>query len=88
MNATIVVATVVLVLALWFPILPQAQATSTILLAVFAAVNASLLVIKYRRACTRRLSELSNCPSLDGYRCLYFVLAFQSCLVVAAIRLN
>lgn len=57
-NATIIVTCAVLVLALWFPIVPLARATSTILLAVFAAVNAALLVIKYRKE-----PAPAECPS-------------------------
>ncbi len=49
LNSTGMVVLLVLALALWFPIVPLAKATTTILLIVFALVNASLLVIKYRK---------------------------------------
>ena len=48
-NSTAVVTMFVLILALWFPIVPLAKATTTILLIVFASVNASLVVIKFRK---------------------------------------
>ncbi len=46
--STITVTAVVLALALWFPIVTLAKATSTILLAIYAAVNVSLVVVKRR----------------------------------------
>ncbi|MEK6248504.1 MAG: hypothetical protein N2C12_10025 [Planctomycetales bacterium] len=46
--ATVVVTTVVLILTLWLPIVSLARATSTILLLIFATVNLSLVVIKWR----------------------------------------
>lgn len=37
-----------MLLALWFPLVWLAKATSTILLVIYALVNLSLLVIKHR----------------------------------------
>ncbi len=48
MNATITMTAIVLVLALWFPLVGLAQATSFIILLVFALVNLSLFIIKVR----------------------------------------
>ena len=48
-NSTMLVVFTVLVLALWIPIVPLAKATTTILLAVFTLVNASLLMIKFQK---------------------------------------
>ncbi len=48
-RATFVVTGIVLVLALWLPIVALAKATSTVLLLVYAVVNLSLLVIRLRR---------------------------------------
>ena len=48
LPATFGVVVVVLALALWLPIVALAKLTSTILLAVYAAVNVSLIVIKLR----------------------------------------
>ncbi len=46
--ATCAVASVVLMLALWLPIVMLAKATSTILLGVYSLVNLSLVIIKCR----------------------------------------
>lgn len=46
LPATILVAVLVLVFALWLPIVTLAKATSYIVLTVFALVNAALLMIK------------------------------------------
>ncbi len=48
LRATLLVTAVVLVLALWLPIVVLAKATSTVLLAVYAIVNLSLLVVRWR----------------------------------------
>lgn len=48
LEATFVVALIILLLALWFPLTSLAEATSTILLGVFALVNYSLWRIKGR----------------------------------------
>jgi amino acid transporter len=47
-EATVAGSLCVLLLALWFPLIWLAKATSTILLVVYALVNLSLLVIKRR----------------------------------------
>jgi amino acid transporter len=52
LTATLVTALAVLVLALVAPIEPLARITSTVLLLVFATVNAALLRIKLRRTAT------------------------------------
>ena len=74
-NSTIVVTVLVLGLAMWFPIVPLAKATTTILLVVFALVNASLLAIKIRK-----LPAPEGCPDypfvlplLGTVACLGFV---------------
>jgi len=46
--ATIVVTTIILVLALWFPLVALAKFTSFIILVVFAFINLSLIRIKRR----------------------------------------
>ncbi len=48
LEATFAATVVVLVLALWFPIVTLAKVTSTILLVVYAFVNLSLICIKCR----------------------------------------
>jgi amino acid transporter len=48
LEATIAGALSVLLLALWFPLIALAKTTSTILLVVYAFVNLSLVVIKFR----------------------------------------
>jgi amino acid transporter len=48
LRATGVMTGIVLILALWFPLVTLAKATSTIILAIFTLVNLSLLVIKKR----------------------------------------
>jgi basic amino acid/polyamine antiporter, APA family len=50
LNATLLVAGAILVLALWFRLGGLAQATSLITLGIFALVNLSLLRIKLRKA--------------------------------------
>jgi APA family basic amino acid/polyamine antiporter len=80
-HATAIVTMFVLVLAIWFPIVPLAKATTTILLVVFALVNASLLVVKIRK-----IPAPENCPDyplvlplLGTTACLGFVvLKFSS----------
>jgi amino acid transporter len=47
-GATVAVGAVVLGLALFFPLTGLARATSTVILVVFALVNAALVVIKRR----------------------------------------
>jgi hypothetical protein len=46
MNATLLVITIVLCLALWFPLEGLAKTTSFLLLTVFILVNAALIRIK------------------------------------------
>jgi basic amino acid/polyamine antiporter, APA family len=41
-------AAVVLILALWFPLVTLAKATSSIILVIFTLVNLALVVIKFR----------------------------------------
>ena len=48
LRATGFMTGVILVLALWFPLVPLAQMTSTLILVIFSAVNLSLIVIKVR----------------------------------------
>jgi amino acid transporter len=48
LRATLLITITVLVLALWLPIVALAKATSTVLLAVYAVVNLSLLVVRWR----------------------------------------
>ena len=74
-NSTFVVTSFVLVLAVWVPIVPLAKATTTILLIVFAMVNASLLVLKLRKT-----PAPEGCPSypiavpiLGTLACLGFI---------------
>ncbi len=76
-NATLVVAITVLVLALWIPIVPLAKATTTILLIVFALVNASLLVIKLQKrpAAERAPDYPIILPLLGTLACIGFVVS-------------
>jgi amino acid transporter len=53
LRATIMITIIVLVLAIWLPIVALAKVTSTVLLVVYAIVNLSLLVIRFRRRRTR-----------------------------------
>ncbi len=75
-KATIVGTLCVLLLALWFPLILLAKATSTILLVVYTLVNLSLMVIK-------RVN-----PDLDGPGPRYSIwlpsLGFASCLAFLA----
>ena len=48
LRATGVMTAVVLILALWFPLVTLAQATSSIILVIFTLVNLALVVIKLR----------------------------------------
>jgi basic amino acid/polyamine antiporter, APA family len=48
LRATGVMTAVVLILALWFPLVTLAQATSSIILVIFTLVNLALVVIKFR----------------------------------------
>jgi amino acid transporter len=48
LQATGVMTAIVLILALWFPLVTLAQATSSIILIIFTLVNLSLIVIKLR----------------------------------------
>ena len=75
-NATLMVTTCVLVLALWLPIVTLAKVTTTILLVVFTLVNVALVVIKIRHVA---LPE--GCPNypillpvLGSLACAGFVL--------------
>lgn len=76
LEATFAVTVVVLVLALWFPIMALAKATSTILLVVFALVNFSLWWIKRREASPPE--EGPNypiwLPMLGGVNCTAFLI--------------
>ena len=75
-NSTLLVTAIVLILALWIPIMPLAKATSTILLIVFALVNVSLVILKIQK-----LPVTADCPNyplalpLTGtVACIAFVL--------------
>ena len=48
-TATILVAAIIVSLALWFPLVRLAGATSFLVLAVFTLVNLALVVLKWRR---------------------------------------
>ena len=78
-RATILVTTIVLVLALWFPLVTLAQITSTIILVVFALVNLALWWIKGRD------------PDPEGEGPRYWralpLLGFVMCLAIVAYRL-
>jgi amino acid transporter len=52
-RATIMVTVIVLVLAIWLPIVALAKVTSTILLVIYAVVNLSLLVVRFRQRRTK-----------------------------------
>lgn len=75
-EATVVGTLCVLFLALWFPLVWLAKATSTILLIVYALVNLSLLVIKRTN------------PDLDGpgprYAAWLPLLGFAACVTFLA----
>jgi basic amino acid/polyamine antiporter, APA family len=59
LNATLIVAVALLVLALWFRLGGLAQATSLITLGIFALVNLSLFRIKWREAGTEKQPDFS-----------------------------
>ncbi len=75
--ATLVVGAAVLIFALWLPIVSLAKLTSTIMLLVFALVNAALLAVEWQtrssgKACLR-LAALAI-PALGLTLCLLFLL--------------
>ena len=58
-TATVVVVVIVAVLALWFPLVSLASATSFLVLAVFGLVNLTLVVLKRRQP---RAAGVVPCP--------------------------
>ncbi len=79
LAATALISFIIMTAALWLPIETLARIASSIALAVFALVNAALLVLK-RRAC----------PPDIGFRCSTWVpgAGMLSCLVILAIGLR
>jgi amino acid transporter len=53
-TATILAVIVIVLLALWFPLLTLAKVTSFVILAIFALINLSLLRLKWRGVIRRR----------------------------------
>ncbi len=76
-EATVVGALCVLMLALWFPLVWLAKATSTILLIVYALVNLSLIVIKLKG-----LDEDGDAPR---YPILLPMFGFATCVALVVI---
>ena len=84
LEATAATVVAVLVLALWFPLVPLAKATSTILLVIYALVNLFLWTLKRRGPVPR---DEGPCypvalPIVGSFVCvLFLVLYFSSALV-------
>jgi amino acid transporter len=77
-RATILITLLILVLALWLPLVTLAKATSFIILLVFTLVNLSLCCLKLKRA-----------PNPDGavnYPILVPVFGFLSCLGLLSLQ--
>jgi amino acid transporter len=79
LAATALISFIIMTAALWLPIETLARIASSIALAVFALVNAALLVLKRR-----------TCPPHIGFRCSTWVpgAGMLSCLVILAIGLR
>lgn len=83
-NATCLIAVLVLILALLFPIEALAKITSSILLIVFALVNLALLVIKQRE---HKTSDARLPQAHVRYPALIPVIGFMLCLALLFIPL-
>jgi amino acid transporter len=75
-NATAAATLCVLLLALWFPLVALAKATSTILLMIYALVNLSLLAVQRRQPDPQGLGPRYPfaLPLLGLIACLAFLL--------------
>lgn len=77
LAATFSGSTLVLILALWFPLTGLAQATSTVLLAVFALVNLALWRIKGRESAPTDAVCYPRAIPLAGFAVCTAFLAFR-----------
>jgi APA family basic amino acid/polyamine antiporter len=71
LRATAFMTGVILILALWFPLVTLAQVTSTIILVIFSLVNLSLVVIKLR--------EPEPPPDIPDYPVFLPILGLVTC---------
>ena len=60
LGATLTVTVIIILLALWFPLVQLAGATSFLVLAVFALINLALVALKLRRP---RVAGVVPCPT-------------------------
>jgi amino acid transporter len=82
-NATALVALIIMIATLWLPIETLAKATTTLLLSVFALVNGALVVVKHR--------DKNSAESEPGLRIASFVpvlgaLCCTALLVIQGLR--
>lgn len=68
--ATVLVAVVIMVFALWLPIVTLAKVTSFIMLSIFALVNVALVAIKWRGSINDHFSVPIVVPVLGALTCL------------------
>jgi len=77
-NATVIIATAIIVAALWFPMVTLANATTYLLLVVFSLVNFSLIRIKQRGGSAENIFEVPIAVPVTGLvTCVAFML-FQT----------
>jgi amino acid transporter len=75
--ATVLVTFIVLVLALWLPIVTLAKITSLVILVVFSLVNLSLVLIKRREPAPPGMHELPSWVPRVAFLCTAVFVLYQ-----------